>query len=99
MHVERCVKHQFRPCSRATDSAVQLDQTGPKEKEYEAEVEHELHMMLTPAPPGQKVNGTDPSVHTWTVDTRVGKGANMTLCRLMRSGARVKQPSMKVETL
>ena len=49
------------------NSAVKLEQTGPAEKESEVVVvEHELQVMLTPAPPGPKVDGTEPSVHTCT---------------------------------
>ena len=41
---------------------------GPEEKDKELDVLHLKHVAYTPAPPGPKREGTDPSVHTWISD-------------------------------
>ena len=50
---------------RAKVSAVKLEAIGPVEKDRELDVWHLEHVTYTPAPPGPKREGTDPSVHTW----------------------------------
>ena len=44
---------------------MKLEAIGPEEKDRELEVLHLDHVTYTPAPPGTKRKGTDPSVHTW----------------------------------
>ena len=60
--------HQARPCLRAKVSAVKLKAIGPEEKDKELDVLHLEHVTYTPAPPGPKREGTDPSVQTWISD-------------------------------
>ena len=60
--------HQARPCLRAKVSAVKLEAIGPEEKDKELNVLHLERVAYTPAPPGPKREGTDPSVHTWISD-------------------------------
>ena len=50
---------------RAKVSAVKLEAIEPVEKDRELDVLHLEHVTYTPAPPGPKWEGTDPSVHTW----------------------------------
>ena len=40
------------------------------EKDRELDVLHLEHVTYTPAPPGPKREGTDPSVHTWISEGR-----------------------------
>ena len=65
MQVIKWLVHQARPCLRAKVSAVKLEAIGPEEKDKEWDVLHLEHVAYTPAPPGPKREGTDPSVHTW----------------------------------
>ena len=44
---------------------MKLEAIGPVEKDRELDVLHLEHVTYTPAPPGPKRKGTDPSVHTW----------------------------------
>ena len=44
---------------------MKLEAIGPEEKDKELDVLHLEHVTYTPAPPGPKREGTDPSVHTW----------------------------------
>ena len=44
---------------------MKLEAIGPLEKDRELDVWHLEHVTYTPAPPGPKREGTDPSVHTW----------------------------------
>ena len=60
--------HQTRPCLRAKVSAVKLEAIGPEEKDRDLDVLHLEHETYTPAPPGPKRVGTDPSVQTWIPD-------------------------------
>ena len=46
-------------------SCVKLEAIGPVEKDRELDVLHFEHVTYTPAPPGPKREGTEPSVHTW----------------------------------
>ena len=50
---------------RAKVSAVKMEAIRPVEKERELDVWHLEHVTYTPAPPGPKRDGTEPSVHTW----------------------------------
>ena len=68
MHVIKWLVHQARPCLRAKVSAVKREAIGPEEKDKELDVLHLEHVTYTPAPPGPKTEGTDPSVHTWILD-------------------------------
>ena len=43
---------------------MKLEAIGPEEKDRELDVFHLEHVTYTPAPPGPKRVGTDPSVHT-----------------------------------
>ena len=65
LQVVKLLVHQSRPCLRAKVSAVKLEAIGTVEKDRELEVLHLEHVTYTPAPPGPKREGTDPSVHTW----------------------------------
>ena len=47
---------------------MKLEAIGPEEKDKEMDVLHLEHVAYTPAPPGPKREGTDPSVHTWISD-------------------------------
>ena len=47
---------------------MKLEAIGPEEKNKEWDVLHLEHVTYTPAPPGPKREGTDPSVHTWISD-------------------------------
>ena len=47
---------------------MKLDAIGPEEKDKELDVLQLEHVTYTPAPPGPKSEGTDPSVHTWISD-------------------------------
>ena len=47
---------------------MKLEAIGPEEKDKELDVLHLEHVTYTPAPPGPKREGTDPSVHTWISD-------------------------------
>ena len=44
---------------------MKLEAIGPVEKDRELDVLHLEHVTHTPAPPGPKREGKDPSVHTW----------------------------------
>ena len=44
---------------------MKLEAIGPEEKDRESDVLHLEHVTYTPAPPGPKREGTDPSVQTW----------------------------------
>ena len=44
---------------------MKLEAIEPEEKDKEWDVLHLEHDAYTPAPPGPKREGTDPSVHTW----------------------------------
>ena len=44
---------------------MKLEAIGPVEKDRELDVWHLEHVTYTPAPPGPKKEGIDPSVHTW----------------------------------
>ena len=44
---------------------MKLEAIGSEEKDKEWDVLHLEHVAYTPAPPGPKREGTDPSVHTW----------------------------------
>ena len=68
MQVIKWLVHQARPCLRAKVSAVKLEAIGPDEKDKEWDVLHLEHVAYTPAPPGPKSEGTDPSVHTLISD-------------------------------
>ena len=65
LQVIKWLVHQSRPCLRAKVSAVKLEAIGPVEKDRELDVLHLEYVTYTPAPPGPKREGTDPSVHTW----------------------------------
>ena len=52
--------HQSRPCLRAKVVAVKLEAIGPVEKHSD--------VTFTPAPPGPKREGTEPSAHTWITE-------------------------------
>ena len=65
LQVIKWLVHQSRPCLRAKVSAVKLEAIGPVERNREQNVLHLEHVTYTPAPPGPKRKGTDPSVHTW----------------------------------
>ena len=47
---------------------MKLEAIEPVEKDRELNVWHLEHVTYTPAPPGPKREGTDPSVHTWISD-------------------------------
>ena len=47
---------------------MKLEATGPVEKDRELDLLHLEHVTYTPAPPGPKREGTDPSVHSWISD-------------------------------
>ena len=47
---------------------MKLEAIGPEEKDKELDELHLEHVTYTPAPPGPKSEGTDPSVHTWISD-------------------------------
>ena len=47
---------------------MKLEAIGPEEKDKELDVLHLELVTYTPAPPGPKREGTDPSVHTWISD-------------------------------
>ena len=47
---------------------MKLEAIGPVEKDKELNVLQLDHVTYTPAPPGPKREGTDPSVHTWISD-------------------------------
>ena len=47
---------------------MKLEATGPEEKDKEWDALHLEHVAYTPAPPGPKREGTDPSAHTRTPD-------------------------------
>ena len=49
---------------------MKLEAIGPEEKDRELEVLRLEHVTNTPAPPGPKREGTDPSVHTWISEGR-----------------------------
>ena len=68
LQIIKWLVHQTRPCLRAKVSAVKLEAIGPEEKDKELDVLHLEHVTYTPAPPGPKREGTDPSVHTWISD-------------------------------
>ena len=44
---------------------MKLEAIGPVKKDRELHVWHLEDVTYTPAPPGPKKEGTDPSVHTW----------------------------------
>ena len=64
LQVIRWLVHQSRPCLRPKVSAVKLEAIEPVEKGRELDVWHLEPVKYTPAPPGPKREGTDPSVHT-----------------------------------
>ena len=64
-------------------SAVKLEAIGPVEKNRELDVLHLEHVTYTPAPPGPKREGTDPSVHTW-----ISEGGGRIVC-LKQTGVRL----------
>ena len=68
LQIIKWLVHQTRPCLRAKVSAVKLEVIGPEEKERELDVLRLEHVTYTPAPPGPKREGTDPSVHTLISD-------------------------------
>ena len=47
---------------------MKLEAIRPVEKDCELDVLHLEHVTYTPAPPGPKREGTEPSVHTWISD-------------------------------
>ena len=47
---------------------MKLEAIGPEEKDKELVVLHLEHVTYTPAPPGPKREGTDPSVYPWISD-------------------------------
>ena len=47
---------------------MKLEAIGSEEKDKEFDVLHFEHVTYTPAPPGPKREGTDPSVNTWISD-------------------------------
>ena len=49
---------------------MKLEAIGPEENYNEWDVLHLEHVANTPAPPGPKREGTDPSVHTWISEGR-----------------------------
>lgn len=53
-----------RACWIATCSAAKLEQCAPAEKESEKVESQEEQWMVTPAPPGPREDGTEPSVQT-----------------------------------
>ena len=54
---------------------MKLEAIGPEEKDKEWDVLHLEHDAYTPAPPGPKREGTDPSVHTW-----ISEGGGRIIC-------------------
>ena len=68
LQVIKWLVHQARPCLRTKVSAVKLEAIRPVEKDRELDVLHLEHVTFSPAPPGPKRKGTDPSVHTWISD-------------------------------
>ena len=52
-----------------------LEVIGPVEKGRELDVLHLEHVIYTPAPPGPKKEGTDPSIHTW-----ISEGGGRIVC-------------------
>ena len=75
LQVIKWLVHQTRPCFRAKVSAVKLEAIGPEEKDKELDVLHLEHVTCTPALPGPKREGTDPSVHNW-----ISEGGGRTVC-------------------
>ena len=65
LQVIKWLVHQSRTCLKAKISAVKLEAIGPAEKDRELDVWHLELVTYTPAPPGPKREGTEPSVHTW----------------------------------
>ena len=47
---------------------MKLEAIGPEEKDRKLDVLHLEHVTYTPAPPGPKREGTDPSDNTWISD-------------------------------
>ena len=66
MQVIKGLVHQARPWLRAKVLAVKLEAIGPAEKDKG--IRCVAFGAYTPAPPGPKREGTDPSVHTWISD-------------------------------
>ena len=68
LQIMKWLVHQTRPCLRAKVSAVKQEAIVPEERDRDLDVLHLEHVAYTPAPPGPKREGTDPSVQTWMSD-------------------------------
>ena len=82
---------------RAKVSAVKLEAIGPLEKDRELDVLHLEHVTYTPAPPGPKREGTDPSVHTWISEG--GREDSLLEADWIRAVLLPMQSGMKGETV
>ena len=76
---------------------MKLEAIGPEEKDKELDVLHLEHVTYTPAPPGPKREGTDPSVHTWISDG--GKEDSLLEAIWSRAVLLPVQSGMKGETV
>ena len=76
---------------------MKLEAIGPEEKDKEWDVLHLEHIAYTPAPPGPKREGTDPSVHIWISE----RGREDSLLEAIWSRAELLpvQSGMKGETV
>ena len=89
--------HQTRPRLRAKVSAVKLEAIGPEEKDRELDMPHPEHVTYTSAPPGPKMEGTNPSVNTLTSDG--GREDSLLQADWSRAVLPPAQPGMKGETV
>ena len=76
---------------------MKLEAIGPEEKDRESDVLHLEHVTYTPAPPGPKREGTDPSVHTWISDR--GREESLLEADWSRAVLLPVQSGMKGETV
>ena len=76
---------------------MKLEAIGPEEKDKELDVLHFEHVTYTPAPPGPKREGTDPSVHTWISDW--GREDSLLEAAWSRAVLLSVQSEMKGETM
>ena len=76
---------------------MKLEAIGPVEKDRELDVLHWEHVTYTPAPPGPKREGTDPSVHTWISEE--GREDSLLLADWSRAVLLPVQSGMKGETI
>ena len=97
LQIIKWLVHQSRPCLMAKVSAVKLEAIGPVEKDRELDVLHLEHVTYTPAPPGPKREGTDPSVHTWISEG--GREDSLLKADWSRAVLLTVQSGMKGETV